>query len=36
MVLDAVLYVHPAREIEIFPRDHPRFVAASDAAWEIP
>ena len=28
--------MHPAREIDIIPRERPRFVAASDAALEIP
>ena len=35
-VLDAVFEMHPAREINIAPRAHPRFVAASDAALEAP
>ena len=35
-VLDAVFEMHPAREIDIVPRAHPRFVAASDAALEAP
>ena len=28
--------MHPAREIAIVPRAHPRFLAASDAALEVP
>ena len=35
-ILEAVLSIHPERELDVWPRHHERFVAASDAALETP
>ena len=35
-ILEAVISIHPERELDVWPRHHERFVAASDAALETP
>ena len=33
-ILEAVISIHPERELDVWPRHHERFIAASDAALE--
>ena len=35
-ILEAVVSIHPERELDVWPRRHERFVAASDAALQHP